>query len=177
MASLPSSVEDKGGGQEPISEGSSVPFSDHNIEDMEFDSSKRKRHDDEIQERVVKGKTKDDGVSADLILNQPELQPDDSQDISNNVVVIELVDKTKEEKLIVDKATILHLINSSAFNGKYSGLPRRLITKHQVVLNIINSDHVSELLLIDKLTNDEGDWPVKCRRGKTSQSGLKIGIL
>ena len=112
MATIPISAEnaqDKGGGQEGIaSGGSTVPPSDQSIEGMEFDRFKRK-NDDDIHGRAVKGKTKDDGVPADLVINQ-ELQSDDTQEVSNNVVVIELIGKTKEEKLIYDKTTILIMV-------------------------------------------------------------------
>ena len=169
--------EDKGGGP---GNGSNLPPAPSATDDDEHSGPMDVNNSDENRvlkrkspisdSRSVKARNEDQGHDETPVSDQ-------DIEVSPPVIVIELIDKSKDEKLIVDKATILHLIDSSDFKEKYSGEPRRMFSKHQIVLNIINPDHVSDLLKIEKLNNEEGDWPVKCRRGRNDSSGLHIGIL
>ena len=95
---------------------------------------------------------------------------------SDSVIVIELINKSKEAKLIIDKATIRNLLRNSPFGDKYSGKPRPNFNKHQLVLVIDNVNDIPELLKINKLHNAEGEWPVRCRKGLRNP-GLHYGVL
>ena len=171
--------EDKGGGpgdESNLPPAPSVTDDDDHSGPMDVNNSDSnrvlKRKSPISDSRSVKARNEDQGLEDTSVSDNEQ-----DTEVSQPVIVIELLDKSKDEKLIVDKATILHLINTSDFKEKYSGEPRRMFSKHQIVLNIINPDHVSDLLKIEKLTNEEGDWPVKCRRGRNDNSGLHIGIL
>ena len=95
---------------------------------------------------------------------------------SDSVIVMELIDKSKDAKLILDRATIRNLLRNSPFGDKYSGKPRHNYTKHQLVLVIDNVNDIPELLKVNKLHNAEGDWPVRCRKGLRNP-GLHFGVL
>ncbi|CAL4212072.1 unnamed protein product [Meganyctiphanes norvegica] len=104
-----------------------------------------------------------------------ELQEgNNSIEVSDTLIIMDLVEETKN--LIKDRATILNLLRTSPFGPKYSGKPRFNYTKFQLVLVINEVRDIPELLQINKLTNDEGDWPVKCRRG-VRNPGLHYGVM
>ena len=94
----------------------------------------------------------------------------------DDIMVIELTGKGKETKLIKDKATILNLLRNSEFGDKFSGLIRRNIDKNEIIIVINDKKHCENLLLIQKLQNNEGDWPIKCRMG-VRNPGLNSGVL
>ena len=171
--------EDKGGGpgdESNLPPAPSATDDDDHSGPMDVNNSDAnrvgKRKSPISDSRSVKARNEDQGHDDTSVSDNEQ-----DTEVSQPVIVIELLGKSKDEKLIVDKATILHLINSSVFKEKYSGEPRRMFSKHQIVLNITNPDHVSDLLNVEKLTNEEGDWPVKCRRGRNESTGLHIGIL
>ena len=75
---------------------------------------------------------------------------------SNKVIIIELIERSKEEQLILDKATLLNLLNNSLFKDKYSGRPRYNYTKHQLVLSINEAEDVPGLLQMKNLQDADG---------------------
>ena len=54
--------------------------------------------------------------------------------IEKGVIVMELIERSKEEQIIFDKATIQELLKKSPFGDKYSGRPRYIYGKNELVL-------------------------------------------
>ncbi|CAL4082131.1 unnamed protein product, partial [Meganyctiphanes norvegica] len=97
-----------------------------------------------------------------------------SIEVSNTLIIMDLVEEKKN--LIKDRATILNLLRIIPFGPKYSGKPRFNYTKFQLVLVINEVRDIPELLQINKLTNEVGDWSVKFHRG-VRNPGLHYGVM
>ena len=88
-----------------------------------------------------------------------------------------MIDKSKDEQLIHDKATINYMIQNSPLGAKSTGIPRFQTTSHKIVLQIIDNDDIPELLLLNKLTNEEGDWPIVCYRAQNNPALSSLGVI
>ena len=77
--------------------------------------------------------------------------PEDS--VSSHVFIVELIEASRSEDLINDRATIRHLINNSPLGPKSLGGIRFLPSAHKIVLHIINNEDIEGLLKLDKLSN------------------------
>ena len=76
---------------------------------------------------------------------------DEGDEVSQHLLVIELVDRSVNENLIKDSATLLNIIKSSPIGAKSSGKPRILTTSQKVVLHITNKHDITDLLTIDNI--------------------------
>ena len=157
-------INDKGGGQT-----------------SEIENTNKRKADDDVRNQNKKANEDlerledSEGENPRSHETGNELNSEYSYEV-DNVLVVELIGKSKDEKIIKDKGTINNLIKNSPLGPKYSGLPRRNITKHELILVIDDKSCIPDLLKIENLRNDEGDWPVKCRMGLRNP-GLNSGVL
>ena len=103
----------------------------------------------------------------------------DNPEIVNGTLIIQLLDKAKEEKLIEDQATIYHLLDNNSFRGKYSGLTRFNLNKNEIILNITNGEDIVELIKINKLIDpdEETEWPIKCTTIEQKTTNFVVGVM
>ena len=89
---------------------------------------------------------------------------------TSGVIVMEFIGRTKEEKIINDKETVIELLRSSPFGTKITSKPRYIYGKDELVLSIDDNRDIPELVQINLLKNEEGEWPVKCRKKSRKKS-------
>lgn len=95
----------------------------------------------------------------------------------SGLIILEFIDKSKEEGIIHDRDTVRYMLDNSPFGTTYSGRPVFQFSTHSLKLFINDSREIHELLKIDKLSNEEGDWPVKCRVPIGMPGVQNIGVL
>ncbi|CAL4250117.1 unnamed protein product, partial [Meganyctiphanes norvegica] len=91
--------------------------------------------------------------------------------------MVELIEKTKEEISINDRATLKHMISNSQLGAKSTGIPWFQPSAHRIILHIVNEKDIPELLTINKLTNEEGDWPIVCQRAQGNPCLSCLGFI
>ena len=154
-------TDDKGGGQ-----------------NSEIENKNKRKADDDVRNQNKKPNEDQEGLEdseGENAISHETGNELNSYEV-DNVLVVELFGKSKDEKIIKDKGTINNLIKNSPLGPKDSGLLRRNITKHELILVIDDKSCIPDLLKIENLRNDEGDWPVKCRMGLRNP-GLNSGVL
>ena len=85
-----------------------------------------------------------------------------NQNVSENTVIIEIINDSKDSQLIHDRATLNYMLRNSPLGQKSSGIPRFLTTKHKIIIHIVNKEEVAALLNTETLNNDGVEWPIKC---------------
>ena len=94
-----------------------------------------------------------------------------------SVLKLKFLDQSVQANLIHDKATTLKLLNSSPFAGTYEGSGRKLSSKHELILNIIDATKVKDLLKIKYLEEGETKWPIEVSLIETNQSAKVYGVM
>ena len=182
-------VEDKGGGDnesryEAIAHltdmNDEIGYNNKRVRENEIDSAElsgsrvnKPRLDDlQTSEAAAAVETQQTGERNDPeITDVPEIN-----DVSTNIMVVEFIVITREQKVIVDKARVRRMFLGSPFWGKFSGIPRPNFIKHELVLHIDNKDDIPALLTIDKLVYNSMEWPITCRRSRDAAL-YHLGVL
>ena len=95
--------------------------------------------------------------------------------VSDNLIIVELIDKSQE--LITDRPTLKYMLGMSPLGQKSTKMYRFMTDKHKIVIHIINPEEVNELLKTQHLTNEEGNWPIKCHRAQQNEGLSCYGVI
>ena len=109
----------------------------------------------------------------------PKIAQDPNENSTlQGTIIISLLGRAKEEKLIEDEVTLYHLLDSSPLAEKYSGNIRRQFTKHQLILNIKNNNDIPHLLHLDHLKDEDDIWPIKVSLPeRQNNNDFVVGVL
>ena len=143
-------------------------------EEVDAEYNNKRNRENEISDISPSSRIKLDIPSTDNITTGTT---DTEDTVSNHVFIVEFVGKSKTEELINDRATIRHLINKSPLGPKSSGGIRFQPSANKIILHINNPEHIEELLNLNKLTDEEGDWPIICHRAQVNQGLSCIGVI
>ena len=91
-------------------------------------------------------------------------------------LIVEFKGKSVEQKIVYDNDTVIYLLRNSPIGPKYSGKPRFNYNGHSLNLYIDDDRDIEELLKIDRLIDQEEEWPVVCRRPKERPT-MRHGVL
>ena len=138
--------------------------------DAEHEADEQRNHDNDAESEAQDVNNNNDAGEASGTSS-------DSTDVSKNTLVVEFVDKSKEENLIHDKGTVKLLLINSPIWEKSTKFSKFLLSAHKVVLHIIEPDDVTDLLGITQLNNAEGAWPIQCYRPVTTPGLFCFGVL
>ena len=95
----------------------------------------------------------------------------------SDLIIMDLIGKTKDANLIRDTDTIKFMLKNSLFGPKYSGRPIFNYNSHSMKLFINNKNDADELMKVTQLYNEEGMWPVSCRLPVEAAEVRKEGVL
>ena len=97
--------------------------------------------------------------------------------VSNpGTLIIQFIQRSRDESIIYDKATIRNLLELSEFQNKYSSHFHYLHNKHELVIDIKNNQDIEHLINIKELKNEQGIWPIACRK-PINQNKSSMGVL
>ena len=115
----------------------------------------RNEYEQNIETTTMDVSTREPHPHIERPLDQEPVNHTNNLEVSGSTIVIQFINKSKDENIIHDRGTFNHLINNSPFAEVIEGQGRFKFGSHEYIINIKNNKDLSKLLSIDHLDNKD----------------------
>ena len=153
--------------------------------EIESSSASKFRREEENQTLIRNEDEKDQNKSPEAVstnsfnYTNPTSAYNSENDTVEHLLIVELINNSVTAKLIEDRATLRHLLNSSLLGEKSTGIYRYQTLKNRIILHITDTKDIPDLLKTENLEdeNENERWPIKCSRAQNNPGLSCLGVI
>lgn len=177
--------EDEGGGNNIGSKRKSddqiaSPAKQHRPHDAtQHPHDNKSQHEDGVQTPLPQDNPQDTTPNDDANSEMEGNPTEPEINVSNNIVIVELIDRSRDENLVKDGGTLRRIFATSPFGQCSSIYPRINHTAHKLIFSIDDIQDIPDLLKIESIRDEDlsVNWPIRTYQPVENPGLYTFGVM